>query len=182
MLRHYIGRRLGAYYNQPSDLVVGSIPPSNPPLNRLWGEWHWKRINHRLYETQQGQWLTPVELFRPHYSNILAEFIANHNSRDDGGRGGSSAAAIEIFELGGGRGTNAWIVLNHLRQHHPLIYDRISSYTIVDASPTLHELQQKRLVHDNPDDDNDENNDADTTHASKLNFVLKDLGDVADQR
>lgn len=47
----------------------------------------------------QESWLTPVEVFQPHYGRALAQYIreqaASHNS------------AIHINELGGGTGTLA---------------------------------------------------------------------------
>jgi SAM-dependent MidA family methyltransferase len=160
-LRRYIGQRLADYYAQPSNAVVGAAS-STVNFANLWGEWHWKRVYRNLYQNdQKGQWLTPVEIFRPYYSQALAEYCLSQSSSEE----------FEIVELGGGRGTNASGILNHLQDQHPDAYERLSSYTIVDSSPTLHELQQELLLGDNS---------VTTNHSSKLNFLLKDLTDVAE--
>ena len=159
LLRRYIGKKLSDYYAQPSNLVVGS---SSEPINfrNLLGEWHWKRVYKNLYDAKQGQWLTPVELFRPHYSQILAEYCIHQQKL--------SSAEFEIVELGGGRGTNASCVLAHLQQKYPEVYERLSSYTIVDSSPSLHALQQDLLLQGE--------------FSSKLKFLQKDLTDVAESK
>lgn len=156
LLRRHVAQRLADYYAQPSNLVVGAAS-SSVDYRNLFGEWHWKRTYRRWYQEQQGQWLTPVELFAPYYSQVLAEYCIS-TIRD---------TEFEIVELGGGRGTNASGILTHLQQSHPNAYERLSRYTIVDSSPTLHELQQERLG------DN---------HASKLHFELKDLTNVAERQ
>jgi len=111
-------------------------------------------------------WLTPVELFAPYYSNVFANFVSSsmkpmleskkHNS--DG---------FQIVELGGGRGTNAKALLNHLQLHHDDVYDKLTEYTIFDASPTLHELQRQNLM-------------IDSDHADKINLVNVDIMDIAE--
>ena len=163
ILRRYIGQRLAKYYAQPSSAVIGSSAEILN-LRSLWGEWHWKRIYKRLYEEQDGQWLTPVELFRPYYSTILVNFIVKVANEDE-----SLRDSLELVELGGGRGTNAYTILNHLQQIRPDLYDR-TNYTIIDSSPTLLELQQKNLQ------------DNHCSHASKILLEKKDLLDVAEKR
>jgi SAM-dependent MidA family methyltransferase len=159
LLRRYIGKRLADYYAQPSNLVVGTSSQT-AKFQNLFGEWDWKRVYKKLYEEQQGQWLTPVELFRPYYSQVLAEYCIQQQQL--------SSEEFEIVELGGGRGTNADGILTHLQQRHPEVYERLSSYTIVDSSPSLHELQQELL--------------SEGDHSSKLKFLLKDLTDVAESK
>jgi SAM-dependent MidA family methyltransferase len=83
-----------------------------------------------LYKEQDGQWLTPVELFRPHYSYILANFVAEMTSASD---------RVHIVELGGGLGTNANLILSQLQRTKPKLYDQVS-YTIIDSSQPLMEL------------------------------------------
>jgi len=109
-------------------------------------------------------WLTPVELFYPYYSNILSNFITesiNNNIQH------KYEDVFDIVELGGGRGTNAKAVLNHLNVSHPNMYDRLQSYTIYDTSPTLHELQRKVLIDASP-------------HADKVKLVNIDMMDIAE--
>lgn len=157
VVRREIGRRLSLYYAQSADRVIGSTP--NPiSMNNLWGEWHWKRVFQKLYNQQKGQWLTPVELFKPFYSNTMANFVARCFEEVDGG-------PLEVVEMGGGRGTNASLILSHLMATQPDIYERIS-YKILDSSPTLHQLQRKTL-------------DA-TGHIDMVSWENVDLLDVAE--
>lgn len=159
IVRHFIGKRLAEYYAQPAHLVVGSSDGIR--LSRLMGEWHWRRVYGQLYREQQGQWLTPVELFRPYYSNILANFVAEQYGSDDGD------AEVHIVELGGGRGTNAKCILSHLQQTHPCLYDRVT-YTIIDSSQPLMDLQQEVL--------------SSCDHSEKIDFAFQDLMDVAEEK
>jgi SAM-dependent MidA family methyltransferase len=158
LVRKLIGKRLAAYYSQPSSLVVGTHNAVD--LKSLWGEWHWMRVYQRLYEEQVGQWLTPVELFKPHFSNILGNFIIQNDS--------SSNALVEIVELGGGRGTNACFILDYLQKAMPDLYER-ATYTIIDNSTPLLELQKETISqHGN--------------HGGKVNRRQLDLMDVAEKR
>ena len=207
LLRRFISRRLAEYYAQPSASVVGSVvPPSsasaaadlaatksgaaaggdpspNPagsevdPLPPSLGGWQWRRMHAALYEAQDGQWLTPVELFRPHYSNALAEFVVRAAEAAGGGKGRgrgegndtSRGRGLHVVELGGGRGTNAALVLSHLRDVHPTLYADVR-YTIYDASPTLLALQKRVVLEDH-------------YHAEdRVEFVLQDMTDVAEGR
>jgi hypothetical protein len=161
LLRQYLGRRLAAYYSQPSNAVVGSINDDDGiNFSRLFGDWHWRRVYGQLYQEQEGQWLTPVELFRPYYSQILANFVYETCVTANGNN------TIDVIELGGGRGTNAQLLLSHLQQTEPEFYNKIDSYTIVDSSPTLLRLQEQTLLAG--------------PHASKIRFEQKDLLHVAE--
>ena len=162
LLRRYVGKRLADYYAQPSDRVVGrSAGVDSSNLSSLLGQWHWRRVFKKLYEEREGHWLTPVELFRPHYSQILANFCDSTVGKS------SSVDAFEIVELGGGRGTNANLILTHLQETQPRLYDALT-YTLVDSSPTLHQMQQEMF--------------SQSEHADKVQFERKDLLDVAEKK
>lgn len=160
--------------------MIGSIGKSasknsDPAINfkGLLGEWHWRWLYGKLYKEQDGQWLTPVELFRPYYSAILANFIS-HEVKASAIEG--KAKQLHIVELGGGRGTNAIGILDHLRDSHPGVYNNLSSYTIMDASPTLIELQRSILLGD------DEVGGRRDKHADLIRLEQKDMLDVAEGR
>jgi hypothetical protein len=138
LLRKLIGQRLADYYAQPAHAVVGSIDPID--FKRLIGEWHWKYVHGQRYKAQQGQWLTPVELFQPHFSNILATYCAAIIQKS------SPNETVQIVELGGGSGTNANLILNELNR-----MNLTANYTILDASPSLLELQKQTLVSNHHD-------------------------------
>lgn len=159
LVRHFVGKKLAEYYSQPSSKVVGSMPTIK--LSSLLGKWHWLYVYGRMYKEQQGQWLTPVELFRPHYSNIFANFVAESTkSRND-------SEPLHIVELGGGTSTNASCILSHLQLVQPDLYDRVS-YTIVDSSEPLLELQKNVL--------------SAGEHEGKVNYVHQDLMKVAEEK
>jgi hypothetical protein len=163
-VRRYIGRRLSEYYAQPADRVVGkSSGAASANLSSLLGEWHWRRLLRRFYEEREGHWLTPVELFQPHFSHALGDFCCRAvDTRVDG-----HLHQLEIVELGGGQGTNANLILSYLQEHKPKVYQGLS-YTLVDSSPSLHRLQKQVLN--------------DSGHADRVNFQLVDLMDVAERR
>lgn len=162
ILRKYIHHRLSLYYQQPKNAVVGALQQSDHiNFKKILGHWHWQRIFDALYKKQEGQWLTPVEIFNPHYSKVIANFIAKEARNIDYG------GAIEVVELGGGRGTNAKCILDHLQDNHNELYQNIK-YTIMDSSPTLLELQRDILL-------SGENN-----HKSKVNLEKLDVVDIAE--
>jgi hypothetical protein len=172
LVRTYVGKRLADYYAQPADRVVGhSSGVNNSNLSWLLGEFHWRRRFKKLYEEREGHWLTPVELFQPYYSHILANYCLDSHSfmtqHPETADSTSCNTGFEIVELGGGRGTNAELILSHLQEKEPDLYDRLT-YTIVDSSPSLHKLQRELLEGGE--------------HAARVRYVLKDLTNVAEEK
>jgi Putative S-adenosyl-L-methionine-dependent methyltransferase len=164
LVRKNIGRRLAEYYAQPPNAVVGtSAGTESTRLSSSLGEWHWRRLLDRFYKERQGHWLTPVELFQPHFSHILGDFCL---SAVDASMEGN-ARRLEIVELGGGRGTNARHILSYIQHTRPEIYDGLT-YTLVDSSPSLNQLQKDVF--------------ADTVHTNRVGFRHMDLMDVAERR
>ena len=108
-------------------------------------------------------WLTPIELFSPYYSNILANFVSISMSTMKHNEEG----VFDIVELGGGRGTNAVVLLEHLRVFHPEVYARLQSYTIFDTSPTLHKLQKDVLLDG-------------SSHSDKVKLVNVDMMEIVE--
>lgn len=182
LVRHYIRQRLRDYYAQPSHLVVGSSSGSgsaftndhrsnNLRFRLLLGEWHWKHfIYAKLYRDTPGQWLTPVELFAPHYSHCIAQWIAavhrqkerewvqllqsQHQQNQESSEPNTKShtnpvsspvpVSLSILELGAGRGTNALAILDWLQAQFPSLYPR-TQYTLLDASQSLHDWQTEQL-------------------------------------
>lgn len=151
LLRRYIGQRLIDYYAQPYKSVVGSRVVGQQKHHKidyrfLLGEAHWKRLHKKIYRSMgrvtskrtSGQWLTPTELFAPHYSYCIAEYIAKTVREYDGN-------AFQLLELGGGHGTNAQAILQHLQDNHESIYQQLESFTVLDGSPTLSQYQQEQF-------------------------------------
>ena len=204
---------------------VSSLPASNATrpggLNfaAFWGEWQWRAYLTALYQTntakQQGQWITPVELFQPYYSQILGQYCITVFERQQAEQQQQQKPKkkryqYEIYELGGGRGTNAHWILSYIQEKKPDMYQQLT-YTIVDSSSSLHALQQQTLVsrtddrivvHDNSDTGTtttttttSTTDDATTAtitdpnppippnpHTNRVRFMLKDLMDVAERK
>ena len=155
LVRKYIHKRLSKYYQQPSDAVVGSVFPKDglfagkndsimSKYIQFLGDWHWRYHYAQQYKIQSGQWLTPVELFRPYYSQTIGNYIISEirkfnklNDPPSQLSKGTKSSKVQIFELGGGRGTNSKCILDYLKNTHRDIYDQVESYTILDSSPTL---------------------------------------------
>jgi hypothetical protein len=78
----------------------------------------------------------------------------------------SNLGRIDVVELGGGRGTNAKLILDHLKEAHPLVYQRVN-YIVMDSSPSLLQLQKETLLA--------------SVHADRVQFESKDMLDVAEQ-
>lgn len=171
LLRRYLCKRLSEYYSQPAEKVVGCVGASSHSrkgihFSSLINEWHWKYIHRRLYNQQRGMWLTPVELFYPHYSNILANFVNKSMTTSQTSMSRDNTGGFEVVELGGGRGTNAIALLNHLADRYPKTYESLQCYTIFDTSKTLHEHQRDVLMR--------------SRHAEKVKLVNTDMIDVAE--
>jgi Putative S-adenosyl-L-methionine-dependent methyltransferase len=205
LVRQHIHQRLHRYYAQPAAAVVGGtaattadagkMAATHIPFRRLWGEWDWKRRYRALYEQTSGQWLTPVELFAPHYSHAVARWIAaTVRSTAASNAVPPPSTRIEIVEIGGGRGTNARLVLEYLRAHHNEdVYRHLSQYRLVDASSTLLELQRDTVDPgrrhyssttaatvgiDDEEEEKKEKEDA----AARVTFERLDMLDVAEGR
>lgn len=65
-----------------------------------------------------------------------------------------------------GRGTNAHTILSHLKKNYRDIYDRVF-YFMIDASPTLHKVQQEAFKNEE-------------TMKKKVKFIQKDMLDIAE--
>jgi len=176
LIRSVLSRRLADYYGQPSDIVVGrsaELTKDSKLLSSLLGEWHWRRVYKKIYEEREGQWLTPVELFQPHYSFVMGNFCAKffdeqtkiHKKNSRSKRSSNSNTQFEITEVGSGQGTNANLILSYLKENRPDLYSSLT-YTLVDSSPSLHNTQVETFI--------------DGPHSKKMRFELKDLVDVAE--
>jgi hypothetical protein len=109
------------------------------PFTFLKGEYEYKLEMHELYQQQPGKWLTPVEIFAPHYSRALVNYmLATRKSQ-----------RLRIVEIGGGRGSNMLHMLDHLRDTRPDIYAE-AKVTMIEISPHLHQAQRAALQTHSP--------------------------------
>jgi hypothetical protein len=73
-IREALYNRTDGYFTQSSRNPVGVM--SKPiPFHALLGQEDYARVLAGRYAQLASQWLTPVEIFRPHYANAIARYI-----------------------------------------------------------------------------------------------------------
>lgn len=82
-------------------------------------------------------WHTPSELFKPWYGHGIAKYMVQNN-----GTGGDEP--LVIYEIGPGNGTLAKSILDYLKEREFRTYQK-TRYNLVEISPILSSLQQKKL-------------------------------------
>jgi SAM-dependent MidA family methyltransferase len=128
-IREALYNRTDGYFTQPSRNPVGVM--SKPiPFHALLGQEDYARVLAGRYAQLASQWLTPVEIFRPHYANAIARYILAEwhacGQLD-------SDSDLTIYELGGGTGTCAANILAHIRDADPRVFAR-TKYVGVEVS------------------------------------------------
>ncbi|KAI9918438.1 hypothetical protein PsorP6_011595 [Peronosclerospora sorghi] len=109
-------------------------------FGNLWGAGEYRKIVAQLYKDSREAWLTPVEVFAPHYSHALARYMLNSPF---------FKKELKIFEIGGGSGSNALHILNFLKNQAPNVYAK-TTYTLIEISPVMAERQRKRVLAAHP--------------------------------
>eukprot|EP00968_Pinguiococcus_pyrenoidosus_P020241 scaffold2325_cov257-Pinguiococcus_pyrenoidosus.AAC.11 len=110
---------------------------------QLGGEAAYRRALQAAYEARPSRWLTPAEIFRPHYGSAVAEYLLAAHAR------WAPAEPLRIVEIGGGNGVAALDILERLRLAAPQRY-RTCEYTMLEASELLAERQRGLLEHFHP--------------------------------
>ena len=95
-----------------------------------------------LYKQLDNCWLTPVEIFKPHYARAIARWLLQR-------REAASSSPLRVVEVGGGNGTCAAGILDYLRELHPAVYAQ-THYSIVELSQVNHERQRAALAQHMP--------------------------------
>lgn len=108
-------------------------PAQGIDFGNLWGAGEYRSVLAQLYKESPEAWLTPVEIFAPHYSHALARYMLNSPFLRQ---------ELVIFEIGGGSGSNALHILNYLKEHMPDVYAR-TKYTLIEISPVMAKRQHK---------------------------------------
>ncbi|OAA62027.1 cog1565 domain containing protein [Niveomyces insectorum RCEF 264] len=84
-------------------------------------------------------WYTPTELFRPHYGEAVARYLAANYLLTS-----FPYHDLLVYEMGAGRGTLMLNVLDYLRAAEPAVYAR-TRYKIIEISESLAALQKRQL-------------------------------------
>jgi hypothetical protein len=95
----------------------------------------WDAHVRDLYATAPRTWLTPSELFSPHYGRAMAHFLAVTHDHDT------------IVEIGAGNGTVALDALNYLRDSFPEKYENIVYHTVEISAPFVMRQQEQLYEH-----------------------------------
>jgi len=140
LLRDFIARSLATYFASAAPLGSGA---GLPPMPSMAGQADYTRAVAALYAAQPpGSWLTPSELFSPHYGRAVAAFIVGHHAANS-----VTGSPLHIIEVGSGRGTLARDVLDALKANRSgggksdserggSLYGR-TRYATLDVSPGL---------------------------------------------
>jgi SAM-dependent MidA family methyltransferase len=130
-IREALYNRTDGYFTRSSNNPVGVM--SKPiPFHALLGQEDYARVLSGRYAQLASQWLTPVEIFRPHYANAIARYILAE-WHACGQLDSDSDRELRIYELGGGTGTCAAGILAHIRDTDPRVYAR-TKYVGVEVS------------------------------------------------
>ena len=166
LLRAYLHRALcdrasGGYFANPSPPVGEMRSPIAFPA--LLGADDYQRALRARYDQLAAQWLTPVEIFKPHYARALANHVLERHARFeerinalDASRGdGDSAASpsssrpprlpLRVYELGGGTGACAVGFMDHVKRVAPEYYADME-YVCVDVSDALADAQERSVT------------------------------------
>ena len=92
------------------------------------------------YRRLAKQWLTPVEIFKPHYAEAVARYVLNRYREEDEKRG----YPLRVYEIGGGSGTHAAGFLRYLRKHAPAVFAK-TTFASVEISASLAAAAKKTV-------------------------------------
>lgn len=129
LLRDHIGNSLRLYFER--DIIIQSNQQNSLAFTEFWGERDYRQAVAELYIKKPQGWITPSEVFAPHYSHAIARWIQASHSKRFGGS--SEQRSIRIVEIGGGTGTNAAHICEWFRKAHPESYAKLN-YTLLDIS------------------------------------------------
>ena len=146
-MSEYVGRSLynsSAPYFESANLIAHRA--KGIPFPSLSGEDEYRASVAALYAGGDGvvadrgvSWATPVEIFQPHFGRVLSRAVSSALANAPGGA---------VVEIGGGTGTGMLTLLDALEEEDPEAYARLESYTVVEISHTLHNLQKTRLANE----------------------------------
>lgn len=158
LLRDFLSKALydkkDGYFARP-DVPVGVIAEPIAFASLLGADDYANALDVR-YRRLAKQWLTPVEIFKPHYAEAVARYVLNRYREEDENRG----YPLRVYEIGGGAGTHAAGFLRYLRRNAPEVFAK-TEFTSVEISQSLARAAE-RTVRDALDGDDHQVNDSET--------------------
>ena len=146
LLRDYLRRCLydksTGYFNQNGQSPIGKIGVDSGeaalPFHLMADKEEYTETLAQKWTQLGKQWLTPVEIFKPHYANAIARYLIEETKKNH-------TASLKVIELGGGAGTAAVGILNYLRANEPQIYESMK-YCSVDVSEVSLSMQHDAIL------------------------------------
>lgn len=160
LLRDFIAHALydpvKGYFSKRGHHPVGFL---EPPIDfrALPGRIAYLTELRSRYETLGVSWLTPVEIFSPHFGAAVANHVCSNLHKEN--------SNLVIYEIGGGTGTLAKDVLNWILVFRPEIY-KTCRYVCIEISSPLAQLQKQRVW------------DSNGAHKEVFEVMVGDAGDV----
>lgn len=124
------------YFNTAAS-PVGQLPEPFP-FPEFSGQQAYLQQLRMWYNKLQVSWLTPAEIFHPHYGRAVATSMLQSFPPNQ---------PLGIIEVGGGSGRLARDILDHLHSECPDRYAD-ASYTSMEISPRLASIQEQQVLHD----------------------------------
>ena len=163
LLRDFLSKALydkkDGYFARP-DVPVGTIEQPIAFASLLGADDYANALDVR-YRRLAKQWLTPVEIFKPHYAEAVARYVLNRYREEDENRG----YPLRVYEIGGGAGTHAAGFLRYLRRNAPEVFAK-TEFTSVEISQSLARAAE-RTVRDALDGDDHRVTDSETLRETK---------------
>ena len=138
LLREYIHESLYARsgYFSSRDIIA---PTPNFDFCAMVGRAEYTSAVRAHYASSPQGWLTPAELFAPHYSAAVARYILAAHAAE------RARAPLRVIEIGGGSGAHARAFCDAVRMFSPSTYATLD-YEIVEISPALAARQSRALA------------------------------------
>lgn len=121
---------------------VGFMREGAIDFRRLRGQDDYFAELNRRYAQLGAQWLTPGEIFAPHYSTAVAKYVLEQHRGDV--EDDEALEELRVYEIGGGSGTFASGFLDAVRREAPKVYAKMR-YTSLDISKRLNDAQGARV-------------------------------------
>ncbi|KAH9256245.1 hypothetical protein BASA81_005466 [Batrachochytrium salamandrivorans] len=139
VIKQNLYKSLG-YFSKQNPIMSPSAPINFPAISNFNA---WQSLQNELFHDRSDkgqQFLTQCELFKPYYSQLLADWSVKRMRA----RGHSK---LKVLEVGGGTGAHALHFLNHMQDEYPEIY-RTMTYTLCEQTDTLCQAQTQLLSKD----------------------------------
>lgn len=163
VLRDYLNLHLNS--GDISYFVQNAPVYSSAPLKfqEMWSETDYRKSVWDQYQSANG-FITPVEIFKPHYAISLARHIIRTLQSTFGenylSRFGPESPLV-LCEIGGGNGNCLKGILDHLKDSHADLF-AVTTCISIDVSPGFIALQQANLQE----------------YREKVHFVNKSIYDI----